>query len=213
MWLKASYKISQIVWQMPIDSHHLSERKKVKHEGNREHGQAVLLPARIWTELWVSAFNSTMLWVKYDRVWEWTTDLMPCRGTKSGHEERIWVQFCTALNFLFHLSLPLYMCITYQSRHLFESERCVHVRVCRERSGGGGSQQLCYPKRIGRHHCGSLWSAVHRFSWKDHGRERATDREMEREETLHPGISRASPSASGTYPCSVSEPALLNMKR
>lgn len=44
-------------------------------------------------------------------------------------------------------------------------------------------------------------------------RETATDRETEREETLHPGISRASPSASGTYPCSVSEPALLNMKR
>lgn len=43
--------------------------------------------------------------------------------------------------------------------------------------------------------------------------ERDADRETEREETLHPGISRPSPPASGTSPSSVSEPALLNMKR
>lgn len=74
------------------------------------------------------------------------------------------------------------------------------------------SQQLRCPNRIGDTIV-DLFDLLFIDSLERTMGERDVDRETEREQTLHPGISRASPSASGTYPCSVSEPALLNMKR
>lgn len=72
------------------------------------------------------------------------------------------------------------------------------------------AQQSCSPYRIGRHHCElsfdvQLVGSLERIAGE-------MQPETDREETLHPGISGASPSVSGTYTCSVSEPALLNMK-
>lgn len=77
--------------------------------------------------------------------------------------------------FLFHLPLPLHICITHQSRHLFES---VCVYVCAQREGGCLNNRTV-PTAMGRFHCWSLWSGAHRFSWN----KRDTERERERGDT------------------------------
>lgn len=67
---------------MPMGSHHLSlQKKKLEHQEDREHDQAVfsiqslvqMLLTQKWTEPRVSAFNSAILWVK--EIWEsWGVD-------------------------------------------------------------------------------------------------------------------------------------------
>lgn len=102
-----------------------------------------------------------------------------------------FVSMCTPYVYHFSVKTPVWKW----------SSMCVHGKR------GGISMTMQNPERIRGHHCEwcplmcSSWILL-KGSWQWCGHQ---------EETLQPGISRASSSGSGTHTCSVSKPALLNM--